>query len=175
MSGAQVIKDGVRRVLEQYIDDAPDGLEAGVQQIMELFTRPQAISPSLAPPRYRLPDERVGRTARLVIQHGAEIHKYYVTTGYYDNGVLGEVFVRKDKEGSTEGSLLDAVATAISIGLQYGIPWTVFESKFAHWRFPPNGMTEDDDVAMKMVASPLDYLVRWIAQRKTWTPDENTG
>ena len=55
--------------------------------------------------------------------HSVEIddHKLYIRTGEYDDGTLGELFIALDKEG-TELRVYDAVAIAISIGLQYGVP-----------------------------------------------------
>ncbi len=167
----------VRRLLGEYGVD-PAKLDAAVADVIHVFAVAVGPSPVLPPPRYRLPDERLARTGKLVILDGAESHKYYVTVGYFDDGLLGEVFVKKAREGSTVGALLDAVATAISIGLQYGIPWEVYAKKFAHWRFPPNGLTEDEDVALKMVASPLDYLVRWVSRRlrvEDWPRGDGDG
>ena len=101
--------------------------------------------------------------------HGAD-EAYKVTCGYYGSGELGEVFVRQEREGGPWGAMLDALATVMSIGLQYGIPWAVFEGKLKRWTFEPRGMTgrEDD---LRVVTSMLDFLVRWVA-KKTTAPQE---
>jgi ribonucleoside-diphosphate reductase alpha chain len=125
------------------------------------------------PPRYRLPDERSGRTSTLVIHSGDKVHSYDVTVGYYPDGEIGELFVRQEREGGTVGALLDAVATAISIGLQYGIPWKVFASKFAHTTFAPRGITDDEDHTLRFVSSPLDYLARYVSSRQRSNGGEN--
>jgi len=45
-----------------------------------------------------------------------------------EDGALGEVFLRWGKQGSAEAGLADAYATAISAGLQHGIPLAGTES-----------------------------------------------
>jgi len=84
----------------------------------------------------------------------------YVTAGMYDDGSLGEVFLKVSKEGSTLSGLLDALAISISIGLQYGVPLDVLVQKFSHTRFEPSGWTKDQDIGY--ASSILDYVFRWI-------------
>jgi hypothetical protein len=121
------------------------------------------------PIRDRLPKERVALTGKLII-HGKlkDPFEYFVTLGYYPDGRLGEIFIRQSGEGSTLGAIMDAMATAISIGLQSGIPWEVFAAKMAHQRFEPQGMTEAEDDDLKMVSSVLDYLARWVEKKKNF-------
>lgn len=138
------------------------------EEILELFTKQQNDnSPPVSPARYRLPQDRQGITGKLVIhpEGGGDPNLYYVTVSYYPDGTLGEIFVTQQKEGETVGAYLDAVATAVSVGLQHGIPWETFAKKFSHQRFAPSGITEDDDPTLKFVASPLDYLARWVDSR----------
>lgn len=156
----------LRRMLDDLVAD-PEGIDGAVERVHSLFTRAHTPAPLLTPPRYRLPNERLSRTGRLIIHGDDGAHTYKVTVGYFDDGTLGEIFAAQEKEGATVGSLLDAVATAISIGLQYGIPWQVYAAKFARWRFPPSGPTEDEDTDLRTAASPLDYLVRWVSKRVT--------
>jgi hypothetical protein len=111
--------------------------------------------------------ERQSVTGKLVIFTKDQKHDYFVTLGYYEDGRLGEVFVCEQREGSTVGALLDALSVSVSVGLQYGIPWEVFEVKFAHQVFEPRGMTDSPDPELKIVSSPLDYLARWISKRTT--------
>lgn len=123
------------------------------------------------PKRERLPDERRSRTGDLVISPGAPDEvRLVVTLGYYDDGRLGEIFVRQEKEGGTIGTLLDAVATIASIALQHGVPWSVIANKLAHQRFEPQGMTLDEDDDLKIVSSFLDYLARWTNKRVRLEP-----
>jgi ribonucleoside-diphosphate reductase alpha chain len=64
------------------------------------------------------------------------------------------------KEGSTIGGLMDAWATAISLGLQYGVPLDVIVEKFAHSRFEPSGFSKNPSIPI--AKSLTDYLSRWL-------------
>jgi ribonucleoside-diphosphate reductase alpha chain len=52
------------------------------------------------------------------------------------------------------------LGTAISIGLQYGVPLEVFVNKFAHSRFEPAGFTKNADIPI--AKSVADYIFRWL-------------
>lgn len=118
-----------------------------------------------APTRERLPDERrsITRTLRLKWPEDGTDFDTYVTCGVYPDGRLGEIFLRAGKEGETLGGVLDALATSISIGLQYGIPLEVFVNKFKALRFEPAGFTGNPEIPR--VTSPLDYLFRFLEKR----------
>ena len=45
--------------------------------------------------------------------------------GLYEDGVPGEIFITMSKEGSTVSGLMDCIATAVSLALQYGVPLKV--------------------------------------------------
>jgi ribonucleoside-diphosphate reductase alpha chain len=106
--------------------------------------------------RERLPDERQALTHKFDIQG----HEGYLTVGLYPDGRMGEMFVTMSKEGSTVGGLMDAIATAISIGLQHGVPLETFVEKFAHSRFEPAGFTKNPDIPI--AKSITDYIFRWL-------------
>jgi ribonucleoside-diphosphate reductase alpha chain len=69
--------------------------------------------------RRRLPNERHSLTHHFSIggQEG------YVTVGLHEDGAPGEMFIRMAKEGSTVSGLMDSFATAVSLALQYGVPF----------------------------------------------------
>ena len=58
--------------------------------------------------------------------------------------------------------LLNAFATAISIGLQYGVPLETFVRKFSYMRFEPEGITGNPEIPF--AKSMPDYIMRWLAQ-----------
>ncbi|MCZ2156132.1 MAG: vitamin B12-dependent ribonucleotide reductase, partial [Bryobacterales bacterium] len=87
------------------------------------------------PVRRKLPDERQAITHKFSIAG----HEGYFTVGLYDDGMPGEIFISMAKEGSTISGLMDSFATAISYGLQYGVPLKFFVDKFSHVRFEPSG------------------------------------
>ncbi len=120
-----------------------------------LAAAPVASFPS-PPRRERLPDTRRSLTHKFDIQG----HEGYVTIGLYDDGRPGEVFITMAKQGSTIGGLMDVLGTAISIGLQYGVPLEVFVNKFAHVRFEPAGLTRNPEVPI--AKSVVDYIFRWL-------------
>ena len=87
-------------------------------------------------------------------------HEGYINVGFYPDGRPGELFITMAKEGSTIGGLMDVLGTAISIGLQYGVPLEVFVNKFAHSRFEPAGFTKNPDIPI--AKSIADYIFRWM-------------
>ena len=109
------------------------------------------------PTRERLPKRRDSRTTSFAIG-GAE---GYLTAGTYDDGRLGEVFLKFGKQGSTLAGVMDAFSIAISVALQYGVPLETFVEKFSNMRFEPAGMTDDPDV--RMGQSLVDYVFRRLA------------
>ncbi|CAN5678013.1 hypothetical protein BH09PLA1_BH09PLA1_24130 [soil metagenome] len=109
------------------------------------------------PLRRRLPDTRHAITHKFDIAG----HEGYITAGLYEDGSPGEVFITMAKEGSTIGGLMDAIATLVSVSLQYGVPVESLVRKFEHVRFEPAGMTRNADIPM--AKSLVDYIFRWLA------------
>ena len=68
-----------------------------------------------------------------------------------------------EKSGSTLRGMMNAFATAISIGLQYGVPLEVFVKKFSYMRFDPEGITTNPEIPF--AKSMPDYIMRWLASR----------
>jgi ribonucleoside-diphosphate reductase alpha chain len=112
------------------------------------------------PVRKRMPQERESITHKFNIAG----HEGYITAGKYDDGTVGEIFLTDiGKEGSTMRGLLNAFATAISLGLQYGVPLEDFVRKFSYMRFDPEGMTQNPEIPF--AKSMPDYIMRWVASR----------
>ncbi len=109
------------------------------------------------PTRKRLPKKRRSQTVSFAVA-GAE---GYMTAGEYDDGSLGEVFIKMSKQGSTLAGVMDAFSVSVSIGLQYGVPLEAFVSKYINMRFDPAGMTDDADI--RIAQSVMDYLFRRLA------------
>ena len=109
------------------------------------------------PRRQRLPKSRASRTTSFSVG-GAE---GYMTAGAYDDGRLGEVFLKLGKQGSTLAGVMDAFSIAISIALQYGVPLESYVQKFTNMKFEPAGMTDDADI--RMAQSIIDYIFRRLA------------
>src|SRR5712671_514029 len=107
-----------------------------------------------------MPRERESRTHKFSIGG----HEGYITAGKYEDGSIGEIFLTDiGKEGSTLRGMMNAFATAISIGLQYGVPLEVFVKKFSYMRFDPEGITSNPEIPF--AKSMPDYIMRWLASR----------
>jgi ribonucleoside-diphosphate reductase alpha chain len=123
-------------------------------------TKKEESAESAAPTpatRKRLPKSRPARTTSFAVG-GAE---GYMTTGTYEDGQLGEIFLKLGKQGSTLAGVMDAFSIAVSVGLQYGVPLETYVQKFTNSRFEPAGMTDDPDV--RMAQSMMDYIFRRLA------------
>jgi len=111
----------------------------------------------LKPVRRKLPDERQAITHKFSIAN----HEGYLTVGLYEDGTMGELFIQMSKEGSIISGLMDSFATAISIGLQYGVPLKTLVKHFIHARFEPSGFTNNPNI--RIAKSLVDYIFRWLA------------
>lgn len=108
------------------------------------------------PRRERLPNTRRSLTHKFCING----HEGYVTAGLYENGRLGEVFIKMAKQGSTVSGFADTVATLTSLCLQYGVPVEKLAEKLSHTRFEPSGWTKNQQIPE--ATSIVDYLFRWL-------------
>ena len=111
------------------------------------------------PRRRKLPDERVASTHKFSIAG----HEGYLTTGVYEDGTPGEIFLKMAKEGSTVSGLMDTIATMTSISLQYGVPLKALVDKFSHTRFEPSGFTNNKEIPI--AKSVMDYVFRHLGNR----------
>jgi len=136
--------------------DAQEEVEAAVEE--EVAKR--------LPERRKMPRERESITHKFSIAG----HEGYITAGKYEDGTVGEIFLTDiGKEGSTLRGMMNAFATAVSIGLQYGVPLEVFVKKFSHMRFDPEGITNNPEIPF--AKSMPDYIMRWVASRFIDDPD----
>jgi ribonucleoside-diphosphate reductase alpha chain len=108
------------------------------------------------PRRHRLPDERKSITHKFSVGG----HDGYLTVGMYEDGTPGEIFIVMAKAGSTLSGVMDSFATAVSLGLQHGVPLRLFVNKFSHVRFEPHGFTKNSDIPI--AKSIVDYIFRWL-------------
>ena len=114
-----------------------------------------------------MPRERESITHKFSIAG----HEGYITAGKYEDGSVGEIFLTDiGKEGSTLRGMMNAFATSISIGLQYGVPLETFVKKFSYMRFDPEGITNNPEIPF--AKSMPDYIMRWVASRFVEDLDE---
>ncbi|MDR3144690.1 MAG: vitamin B12-dependent ribonucleotide reductase [Treponema sp.] len=105
--------------------------------------------------RKPLPNRRAGYTQKAKIGG----HSFFIRTGEYEDGSLGEIFLDMHKEGAAFRSLLNSFAIAVSLGLQYGVPLEEYVDAFTFSRFEPNGVVQGHDY-VKMATSVIDYIFR---------------
>ncbi|WP_076258962.1 vitamin B12-dependent ribonucleotide reductase [Intrasporangium flavum] len=142
----QPLSDGGSTAKDKAKDEPAAAAEPKVEKIIEY-----------RPVRRRLPKRRTSQTTSFAVG-GAE---GYLTAGTYENGELGEIFLKFGKQGSTLAGVMDAFSIAVSVGLQYGVPLETYVEKFTNLRFEPAGMTDDPDV--RMAQSLMDYVFRRLA------------
>jgi hypothetical protein len=115
------------------------------------------------------PDQRVfprrrrGHTTTVVI--GGE--RFSLVATERGDGSLGEVRIGCGKHGSDIAGLMDAYATAISAGLQHGVPLADLLRPGLGLCFAPGGSTDDPEIPR--VRSMVDYFSRRLAV--DWLPD----
>jgi ribonucleoside-diphosphate reductase alpha chain len=143
------IRNPQSAITSDNLSPAPHPLPHTIERIVERIVE--------RPLRRRLPD------TRRAITHKFDVggHEGYITTGLYEDGTPGEVFIRISKEGSTVGGLMDTIATLVSLALQYGVPVDSLVRKFEHVRFEPSGMTRNPEIPM--AKSLVDYIFRYLA------------
>lgn len=116
--------------------------------------------------RRRMPDERKSITKEVKLYttetdcNGEEISitkDVRLTMGFHDDDTLGEIFVDIGKHGNND-ALYHALATSVSIGLQYGIPLEAFTSKFKYTKIGAHCFTNDDDIPS--CGCILDWIFR---------------
>lgn len=112
--------------------------------------------------RRKLPDQRASVT------HTERLGPFdlYVTVGFYEDGSLGEVFVKISKHGSDISGLLSMLAMTISVALQHGVPWPVLEKKYRLVRFGEQNTA---------YTSVVDALRTVINKLTNYTPPDEDG
>jgi ribonucleoside-diphosphate reductase alpha chain len=98
------------------------------------------------------------RRRGITVESSVGGQKIHLRTGEYEDGNLGEIFIDMFKEGASYRSLLNSLAVAVSIGLQYGVPLEKFVEKFTFTRFEPSGMTNHPNV--RTCTSIIDFIFR---------------
>jgi ribonucleoside-diphosphate reductase alpha chain len=88
---------------------------------------------------------------------------FYLTAGLFEDGAVGELFVKADRMGALAHGALDATAIMISLLLQYGVPLEVVTSKLRYTRYDPSGFTGDEE--FRTCTSALDLVAQWLDKR----------
>jgi ribonucleoside-diphosphate reductase alpha chain len=105
--------------------------------------------------RKKLPSRRGGYNQKVRI--GGTV--FYVRTGEYEDGTLGEIFLDCAKAGSSLRAMMNAMAMLFSMSLQYGVPLQALVKLLKNFSFLPSGHV-DGDPRLENALSILDYIVR---------------
>jgi ribonucleoside-diphosphate reductase alpha chain len=82
--------------------------------------------------------------------------EFYLTANFFDDGTLGEVFVKIAKQGSELAGWVDAWAVTVSIALQHGAPWEILRTKYLDQQF---GGSADSPSTLHALAASVDELI----------------
>lgn len=104
--------------------------------------------------RKDLPRVRDSKTFKFTVAGS----RGYVIVGQYEDGTPGEVFISIAKQGSTLRGVMDAFATSVSYGLQFGVPLKNYVRAFTNTSFAPAGITDDPEI--RTASSLMDYIFR---------------
>ena len=141
-------------------------------QPLEAKKAPEA-TPTARP---NVPSASASRRRRLPSDRRAHCHKFtlggvdgYVHLGFYENGDIGEIFVRMEPKASA--LVVDIATQAASIAIQHGVDLGTFLDKWEGTAFAPSGFTGEGAAGVPYASSPLDYLAKWL---RRWGLDKMT-
>lgn len=86
---------------------------------------------------------------------------YYVRTGEYPDGTLGEIFLDAHKGGAEWKAVLGLLSFAISKGMQYGMPLEEVVEDWMNVQAQPRGGVQGYD-NIKMAGSIFDFVGRFL-------------
>jgi len=141
-----------------YRDGCKSSQPLSAQETKAPAKKEEAKASSVARPsgvRVRLPKKRGGFTQEALVGG----HKIFLRTGEYEDGSLGEIFIDMHKEGAAFRSIMNCLAMAVSLGLQYGVPLSSYVRQFVFTRFEPAGQVEGH-ANIRMATSVVDYIFR---------------
>ena len=134
-------------------------------QPLEAKKAPEAPEAPSAQPN--VPSASAPKRRRLPSDRRAHCHKFtlggvdgYVHLGFYENGDIGEIFVRMEPKASALA--VDIATQAASIAIQHGADLSTFLDKWEGTAFAPSGFTGEGAAGVPYASSPLDYLAKWL-------------
>lgn len=82
-------------------------------------------------------------------------------TNAYPDGALGEFWVRFDGDVGALAGFMDSLSSAVSLGLQHGVPLDAYVARYAGTIFEPSGPVDDPEI--EWAGSLPDYVFRRLA------------
>lgn len=112
-----------------------------------------------AHPHRKLPETRKAVNHKFVV---AGV-RFYATFGLYDDGKVGEMFIKPGQSGSNAyGGLAAVLGMTASMALQRGVPLEDLCKKWFRTRYEPMGPTSNPDI--RFATSITDYLAQFMAK-----------
>ncbi len=159
----------VEEVEEVYIEAWRKGLKALALyrdncKASQPLSAKRKEEPAASPTPVKLPEVKMPKT-RHGITHSFIVgnHKVYITANHFEDGRLGEIFLKSAREGSMVSGLLDTLARLMSKALQRGESVESLIDSLINMRFEPWGATDDPDVPF--AKSIPDYIARWLGRQ----------
>lgn len=90
-------------------------------------------------------------------------NKISVTTGEYQDGTLGEIFVDMHKTGAAFHSLMNCFAMLVSLCLQHGVPLELLVKRFVGVNFEPCGPVSGHE-GITHAKSVVDFVFQVLAR-----------
>jgi ribonucleoside-diphosphate reductase alpha chain len=75
------------------------------------------------------------------------------------NGNLIELNVELNKEGSMVRAMIHAFANSVNIGIEKGVPLSLYINEFKDWRFEPSGQVIGS-INVDNCSSVVDYIAK---------------
>jgi len=121
------------------------------------------------PVRQKLLSERPGFTRRFNLVYfedsdkGERVKKeltFFIKTGMYDDGRLGEIFITCSYQDGFIRGALDSMAIMMSMALQNGVPLQQLTEKLRWCTFGPSGLTGDPE--FRRCTSVFDLIAQYL-------------
>jgi len=115
------------------------------------------------PQRRKLPVTRQSCTVHFVIKSSSGDEDGYLIVGFYENGEVGEFFIKMAKQGTLASGFADQWAIACSLLLQTGTPLEDLCRRYIGTRFEPSGMSNLPEC--RVALSVVDLVARFLYWR----------
>jgi ribonucleoside-diphosphate reductase alpha chain len=148
---------------------------ASLEEVARLQLEISELKAKVAmPQRRKLPVDRVSRTVHFVIKSGDGDEDGYLIVGFYEDGTVGEFFIKMAKQGSLASGFADQWAIACSLLLQTGTPLEDLCKRFIGTRFEPSGRSNLPEC--RMALSVVDLVAKFLHWRfvRKCAPDDQT-
>jgi len=107
--------------------------------------------------------------------------KLYISTSFYDDGQLAEIYVTSGREGSLVKGLLNSISKTISVMMQYGVPPADIAKMYRGQKYEPSGFITDhpyikyvdsvSDLISKIIDIELGDYTYCQVKPKTWNAE----